>query len=762
MYTAAGDSSDEDHYQDFIQTLSFLQSDGTATARTKRALDNYRSALFSAGDDLRPVITTRNAVQAELTRVMCRTERLGQSADRNGMLVEVKSGLCDLTEADIRSYEGLQELCEVLEHIDPTEYWKSAPYVLGLMDDYDLKRRFRHALSSDDCDQIIDTVREHPMLALPRAILTGKGDVLHPHPRLRWLLRETVETNAWRLLWIPPSLPYYAGEGMFGDPRLKNVTKRLVFSAWRVVPKAIALLVSHEVERGLFAGDAMGASIHDVRTRTTAPLEFRREADKLGGLPVFSIVYPSRYLAERADPLRARSKGRLLTAREMRATLATRIDRHVRAIVSEFSRPSAEVDSAWYWAAPLLLDRAHYPPATESFFNRPELARQWATLKDSEETPEGWLDHLREIQNFLQRPRKLGSAPQDLVDVLVDQALGGPATVAFRSLRRLGNDATYDSAEVQLAAARIGWAFRAFFNLPECVAAIRQERGQEIFWQRILRYSTSGNLQAVMDEYMHVLREAEGLYSRQLTDIAHRLADAVIKSLSLRTARVVVDDVRNARSGKEIKQHRLRARFAARFGHQEETEAGEQTPADHTRAAFNSPFWPFVLATTSVGQEGLDFHQYCHAVVHWNVPSNPVDMEQREGRVHRYKGHAVRRNVAAAHSAAISGEDDPWSAMFASAASQRSSSASDIVPYWVYQTPGGAAIERHVPALPLSRDLERLETVKQSLAAYRVVFGQPRQEELVEYLLKRLPEKVVNNVLNSAVINLEPPGPNAR
>ena len=25
------------------------------------------------------------------------------------------------------------------------------------------------------------------------------------------------------------------------------------------------------------------------------------------------------------------------------------------------------------------------------------------------------------------------------------------------------------------------------------------------------------------------------------------------------------------------------------------------------RAAFNSPFWPFVLATTSVGQEGLDF-----------------------------------------------------------------------------------------------------------------------------------------------------------
>jgi hypothetical protein len=38
----------------------------------------------------------------------------------------------------------------------------------------------------------------------------------------------------------------------------------------------------------------------------------------------------------------------------------------------------------------------------------------------------------------------------------------------------------------------------------------------------------------------------------------------------------------------------------------------------------NSPLWPFVLATTSVGQEGLDFQQHCHAVVHWNLPSNPV------------------------------------------------------------------------------------------------------------------------------------------
>jgi hypothetical protein len=43
----------------------------------------------------------------------------------------------------------------------------------------------------------------------------------------------------------------------------------------------------------------------------------------------------------------------------------------------------------------------------------------------------------------------------------------------------------------------------------------------------------------------------------------------------------------------------------------------------------------------SVGQEGLDIHHYCHAITHWNLPANPVDLEQREGRIHSYKAHAV-------------------------------------------------------------------------------------------------------------------------
>ena len=86
------------------------------------------------------------------------------------------------------------------------------------------------------------------------------------------------------------------------------------------------------------------------------------------------------------------------------------------------------------------------------------------------------------------------------------------------------------------------------------------------------------------------------------------------------------------------------SRYSMRYGSTGHSQDEARLP--EVRAAFNSPFWPFVLATTSVGQEGIDFHWWCHSVVHWDIPGNPVDFEQREGRVDRYKGHAIRKNVA--------------------------------------------------------------------------------------------------------------------
>ena len=236
----------------------------------------------------------------------------------------------------------------------------------------------------------------------------------------------------------------------------------------------------------------------------------------------------------------------------------------------------------------------------------------------------------------------------------------------------------------------------------------------------------------------------------------HGVAEAMAEALSLRTAPISADDIGVSRSGKlRMKRFRFRTRYALRFGDLRDDQDQTLARAGTVRAAFNSPFRPFILSSTSVGQEGLDFHPYCHAVYHWNLPANPVDLEQREGRVHRYKGHAVRKNVAQRWgldtlAVRLDGQRDPWEVMFDAAAEDRPEGVNELVPYWIYEVDGGARVERRVPMFAFSREVGKLERLKKGLALYRLAFGQPRQEDLVEILAKLAAE-------GFAPISLEPP-----
>jgi hypothetical protein len=274
-------------------------------------------------------------------------------------------------------------------------------------------------------------------------------------------------------------------------------------------------------------------------------------------------------------------------------------------------------------------------------------------------------------------------------------------------------------------------------NHPESTTLIRAGRHGP-YWRRALAYCVEGGLQAVLDEFAHLAFDLRAIGRLDHAQQAAAVGDAIRGVTMARTARIVPDEIVVRGRRAVFEPHSMRSRFARAYGELSEDETGEQTPAEAVRDAFNSPFAPFVLASTSVGQEGLDFHPYCHAVVHWNLPANPVDLEQREGRVHRYKGHAVRKNVALAVGirSFLRDDADPWRALFSEAEkSEAAAGDAEIVPYWIF--PGDAKIERHVPALPLSGDEERLRRLLESLALYRSVLGQARQEELVELLSGR-------------------------
>jgi hypothetical protein len=78
----------------------------------------------------------------------------------------------------------------------------------------------------------------------------------------------------------------------------------------------------------------------------------------------------------------------------------------------------------------------------------------------------------------------------------------------------------------------------------------------------------------------------------------------------------------------------------------------------------------------------------------------------------------------------------------------------DLIPYWIYE--GSVRVERRVPMLPFSREVTRLAWLKRSLTIYRMAFGQPRQDDLLDYLQKLIGFGMDATLLASLQIRLEP------
>ncbi|ADG76161.1 helicase domain protein [Cellulomonas flavigena DSM 20109] len=724
MYTLPDEPEGDDHYRDFVRTTTFLAGEERARV-VEGALRTMRETLVAGGDIAR-ARDARDRVEHELRRVMCRTERLASTPDRDGMLVEKSLPQVALTADDLRGWRTFDGVGRAVDRHDVLEYWRSSPYPLNLMDrnGYQVRARFQAAAERQEPSLVAALDGAPGLLAWEDVRAYRRVDP--GNAKLRGLFADVLDRGAWRLAWLPPSLPYYELAGAYAEPDLRSFTKRLVFSAWAVVPKAIAVLTSYEAERRTLsaAGDQLAYDDRPV----TPPLQFRVAGERPAGMPALALLYPSLALARAGDPLEvARAEGAVpLPVERVRAVVAERV-RALLGRLPEGEPTSERVDQGWYWAAPFLLDEALHGKDHAAL--RATMSR-WGSVDEDHESR--LAAHLRLALDV--RAEDLGRRPDDLVDVLTSLAIAGPGVTSLRALARVaGGAAAIADPVVRDRAFHVAQGLRSLFNKPEIVALLRATE-DETYWRTVLDHATDGCLQAVLDEYVHVLVESEGQQDAAPLDRVGVIAETIAEALSTRAAPHVVDDIQVVDGQVHVTDHRMSAHFAARFGRaqtDEKTVMREST----VRAAFNSPFRPFVLASTSVGQEGLDFHTYSHAVVHWNLPGNPVDLEQREGRVHRYKGHAVRKNVAVLHGeAALEDRDDPWGAVFEAAHAARGAGASDIEPYWVCTRPGGAVIERYVPALPLSREEQQRQRLLRTVGAYRMVIGQPRQDDLVRYV----------------------------
>lgn len=772
---------EDDHYPDFLKTLDFLFDSNSELEKVKREIQNFRQSLYSSDSAKSDAIRfARDALQARLRQVMCRTERVGSTREQDAMLSEFQDKPV-LESQDLHEAVLADRVASSVGARDIIEYWKSSPYLINFLRRYEFRKKLE-AQCEEPSDALISALSANASRLLKKADMMRYRKLLPSNPRMRDLFSLTIDQDLWKILWMPPSMPYSRPEGAYAN--VKTPTKYLVFSAWNVVPDAIASLCSFEAERRMLEQYRKEIR-HDELYRELRPLlKYSRKEDRLSGMPVVGMLYPGPSLASLVDPLQIaldyQGEG-LISTNGLLEEAERILEPHIHTLTEGAPENGIE-DQRWYWAAPAMMAGKLFPGLknwllddehgwSSVSLSKKEEDKGISREPEEESAHDGSQESLKEhLQLFVQAMDRcldppLGRTPQDLMEVLSLLAVAGPGACSLRALHRQCPGLTWDHSALLKGTVMISEGFRTLFNLPETMGLLRGGDSDTVYWQLVLKHCLQGNIQSLLDEQAHCLCESLGVIDESEDKRAEAIGESIGSSLSIRTSPLQLDDVRVYPENRKVKleSYRTRCRFALRFAELKDEKGSTLARADTVRDAFNSPFRPFILASTSIGQEGLDFHTWCHAVIHWNLPSNPVDLEQREGRVHRYKGHAIRKNIAMNYGLeSIRSEGlppgDPWKWMFCRAAEEKAADMNDLWPFWLYEVEGGAKIERHVPILDYSREALQFKRLKRMLAAYRLVFGQPRQEDLLAYLMDRLRDGESDLNPDDWRISLEPPG----
>ena len=113
-----------------------------------------------------------------------------------------------------------------------------------------------------------------------------------------------------------------------------------------------------------------------------------------------------------------------------------------------------------------------------------------------------------------------------------------------------------------------GNGLRHQFNAPEAIAVLQQDDDEAAYWKRVLNYCANGNLQAVLDEYMHLLYEAEAGANASAADAILKVAGDVFEAASIRTSQLRPDypQVHDGKLSLDPNPLSLRCRYAVRYG----------------------------------------------------------------------------------------------------------------------------------------------------------------------------------------------------
>lgn len=680
----------DEQYQDFNKLADFL-FDGRENIVFQQVWHDYSKELCHiSSDNLDILIAKKNIAEDTMYEAMSRTERYRNSSQDDTYL-KISTG-------DIASYCQMQEVLGECNKMSegrfgvktlPMEYAKSSPYLLSFMDKYKLKEKLAKAYT------------EHPWKIKQKQQYLIKKKNINTYERIpscnakldklsNILFGEKGEKHGEQLFWIPASHPYYKIPASNVFAKNHDFSKVLVFSAWEMVPRMIACMISYAIEQKSISHAFPSATYTNTKENSEKDALDKQEGEKAG------------------------------TGRLRRESL------ELVTCCSDFLKDAYNPKA--YLGNDLKEIKAGIK---ENFKNTSRF-----TLVEQPTTAKFLLEAIKLLDSNTEEKILIS---EDGLDTLVNMAIGSPGICFYRLL---GNKDLAQEAATKIC----NNIFNRRYNAA-VIDILYNKKSVQTYFKQVIDYCVMGNLQAVLDEFAYMIDERSN-GERNVEMIQKRMIESFID----RNYQEI--DTTESFGKEKKKKWRIRTHYAMPYGNIRMTDQATNR-ANDVRLAFNSPFRPFILASTSVGQEGLDFHWYCRKIMHWNISSNPQDMEQREGRIDRYKSLFVRRNVAKFHP-----ETYTWNEMFDLARTEaKEKGFCELVPYWsipqdmlksIAET-DREYIESIVPLYPLSMDYDRYRHMKSVLRLYRLTMGQPRQEELLEFF-KDMPAEDIDKLL----FNLSP------
>lgn len=685
----------DEQYEDFLKLMRFLFKEDKAGADSFHTVwEDYSNKLSHISSEaFDALIISKQKAEEKMYSVICRTERYNE-----GLIKTMPLDKMAITGDDILAYCQMQKLLQKAKAVldrrknkdeniginpsynIPIEYVKSSPYLLSFMQKYQEGKTVEAAFKGNDVP-IVKNSRIQRLLLKGGQIYNYK--LIKPaNAKLSAIEEMLFKNHAERLLWVPASHPYYTIPQNHVFAQNKDFSKVLVFSAWEMVPRMLAVMLSYESERRNVVGAYKDDGITYITKRKVGMNRMQEEGGNL-------LEYPSMYLADLYDY--REYFGQNIDS------IINDLQNKIQADINKFGLPILNITSADLL---LLL-----------------------------------------IKRLEGEDLEMRGIPQRAARTLAFMAIASPAVCMLRILKNSEKPENADAYYETTNAKDVAESIVALFNRRENSAAVELSTPKGLkYYEQVLHYCVMGNLQSVLDEYCHMIDE--GKHADYIVD---KLNATFISATSYQI------ETTDSYCKEEGKSMSMRRSFA--FDYAKVVQDKNIKHNGTLQQAFNSPFRPFVLATTSIGQEGLDFHWYTRKIVHWNLPSNPVDMEQREGRINRYKCLAIRRNIAK-----FFGDKYSWEEMFTEADKQwrilSPSEYSEMVPYWCLpkeiikeHVNELEYIERLVPLYPMSNDEIRYKHLIDVLSLYRLTMGQPRQEELLQLLEGKVTKEQMKELL---------------